>query len=122
MHTQSIFAAVLAYGLLGTVNAQRNGGQQGDGGQQAQASTTADAQNAGQSGSSSSGNGDSNLCLNKDVISTASEADGQGADGSDAGQAASLTSDNNFIGFCQGKTITNGQQSMEVQIGDQVLC
>ena len=46
--------------------------------------------------------------LDPSVINTGSEQNGQ--QNATAGQADSLTSNNNFIGFCAGKTITDGLQ------------
>lgn len=137
MQLRAVLIAALTAGLLGQANAQRGGGNNGNQPQNQGNAATGNANNnnnnasnnannaqQGQNAAANSGNnannanngqqgnsGNANLCLSQDVISTGSEADGQGAEGSDAGQAASLTSNNNFIDFCQGKTITNGQQS-----------
>jgi hypothetical protein len=46
--------------------------------------------------------------LDQTLINKGSESDG--LNNATAGTAASLTSNNNFIDFCQGQTITNGQQ------------
>ncbi|KAK1993076.1 hypothetical protein LX36DRAFT_616523, partial [Colletotrichum falcatum] len=51
-------------------------------------------------------------CLRPNLIQSASSLTGQepGTKGMKAGQAAAATDKDNFINFCEGKTVTNGQQ------------
>ncbi|KAH6957472.1 hypothetical protein DER45DRAFT_465497, partial [Fusarium avenaceum] len=51
-------------------------------------------------------------CLKDNLIQSASAKTGQepGTEGIKDGQAASATDDSNFINFCDGRTITNGEQ------------
>ncbi|KAK2767806.1 hypothetical protein FQN54_003965 [Arachnomyces sp. PD_36] len=54
----------------------------------------------------------SSTCLNPEVIQSASDLTGQeeGTEGIEEGQAPSATDPANFINFCEGETITNGEQ------------
>ncbi|EHK23963.1 uncharacterized protein TRIVIDRAFT_117265, partial [Trichoderma virens Gv29-8] len=63
--------------------------------------------NAGNNGGNNGGNA-GGATLDSNLIQTGSQQDGNnpGADG----QSASATDNFNFINFCQGKTITNGEQ------------
>ncbi|KAH6605605.1 hypothetical protein Trco_004758 [Trichoderma cornu-damae] len=66
--------------------------------------------NARNRGGNQGGNG-GGLALNSNLVQTGSQQDGNnpGADGQSA--STTVDSDNaNFINFCQGKTLTNGQQ------------
>ncbi|KAK1983201.1 hypothetical protein LZ30DRAFT_563010, partial [Colletotrichum cereale] len=51
-------------------------------------------------------------CLRPELIQSASSLTGQepGSKGAKAGQAPAATDKDNFINFCEGQTITNGQQ------------
>lgn len=53
-------------------------------------------------------------CLLPTVIQQASSLTGQepGTEGINEGQRESLTDNNNFINFCDGQTLTNGQQNV----------
>lgn len=82
----------------------RNGGNNNGGGQNG-GNNNGGGQNGGNNnGGGGNGNPQTSLTLDPSIIQN---VDGKGQA---AGEADSLVSPNNFIGFCVGKTITNGKQ------------
>ncbi|KAL1986382.1 hypothetical protein VTN96DRAFT_6461 [Rasamsonia emersonii] len=64
--------------------------------------------NTGNTGNT--GNSNSDLALNPNLVQTGSQNNGLSGTGAEAGESPSATDNANFINFCQGKTLTNGQQ------------
>jgi len=98
-------AFLLAASVL--VNAQKNknnGANKNNGGNQNQTGNTGNANN----GAANNGNIQDSLTLDPSVICTACTDNGQNPPVD--GQSASLTTTNNYINFCDGKTLTDGQQ------------
>jgi hypothetical protein len=87
-------------------NNNQNGGNNNQNGGNNNQNPANNTQNGGNNNGGNGGNADpqTSLTLDPTVIQTVN------GKGQAAGEADSLVSTNNFIGFCVGKTITNGKQ------------
>ncbi|KAF2147419.1 uncharacterized protein K452DRAFT_304260 [Aplosporella prunicola CBS 121167] len=124
MHVDSttLFVALLTYARLGLAKPQFGGGGFGGGGFGGGGFGGGGFGGNGFGGNGFGGGGSNNndfsggggdsLSLSQNLVQSGSQSDGQ-EDGGEDGQAPSLTDSANFINFCNGQTLTNGQQVKE---------